>query len=141
MNLFGVMCHACNAVFQLEGSDDPNGDAGLTEQLFSPDAKCPLCGGHFIPMTVPREGGQRVTPLQLWNMISGLGNPEEIVRSSKQVEDAIRGRTITGFALGETPNGRCIVTSLVLDSGKELHFAVGYGEAVIYKITDTIKEK
>ena len=143
MILFGFTCTGCDRSFRLVPSDNETEDKSVLDVVFEHmRGGCPYCHHDIKPQVSERNIEVRdVTPGEFWRMMNGQGDPDEVVTSTEQVANAMRNRTITGFALGVTETGRCTVTSILLDSGKELHFAVGYGQAVIYKITNTIKEQ
>lgn len=143
MNLWGFQCcnSSCGFVFEVKDSDNRDEDIHHLENIIDvglPD--CPRCSGRLqIMFSEPDDLNItklfRLTPKDLWSVINGLGSAEEQVKNREVVLQKLIGGRVSNVEADETPSGRCIIRSIELDSGVTLHFAVGYGEAVVYKIT------
>lgn len=139
IGVWGFQCQGdCLQVYHVPGED---GDSTILENLVE-DGTCLRCGGDLRVMLAPPSETikfEKVAAKEYWNRMNGLGSKEERVFGVEQVRLHLLEYKIVGVELSETETGRCAIRNLTMFSGShkyKLHFAVGSGEAVIYKITE-----
>lgn len=136
IGVWGFEClgHDCGAVFAVGYGDE---DAALLESI-AEEGKCVHCGHDLKIMLAPPKDITKVESVpikEFWNRMWGLGSKDERVWGCDRVRELLLGGRMTDVELVESETSRCIIRSITLESKDVLHFAVGFGEAVIYKIT------
>lgn len=137
IGVWGLQCQneRCNAVFHLTYV---KGDVVILENLVE-DGTCLHCKHDLRVMLAPPAEGisfEEFDANEYWNRINGLGSTAERVWGCEKVRGLLLEHRVVDSELVESETHRCVVRSLTLESGHVLHLAVGFGEAVIYKITE-----
>jgi hypothetical protein len=135
IGVWGFQCQHCYAVFHLTYGE---GDVAILESLVE-DGKCLRCGHDLRVMLAPPAGTvvyEEFEANEYWNRINDLGSKAERVWGCEKVRGLLLEHHVVGCDLVESETHRCVVRSLKLESGHVLHFAIGFGEAVIYRITE-----
>lgn len=139
--LWGFRCVGrCSMNFRIV--PEKKDDEGLIAELLQSDPRCPTCAGelHILPYppSLNEEDIEDLKIQDLWNDIHGVGKDGEQISGQKgidRVRETLFMYRVVSVNILESDTGRCVIKSLMVDSGSVLHFAVGSGEPVIYKIT------
>jgi len=137
IGVWGFSCsdRNCGAVYAIDSTER---DAAVLESL-ADEGTCLHCGGVLkIRVVPPKEGVQfeRFQAQEYWKRLYGLGSADERVMGCSRIKHLLTSQKVIGAALEESQTGRCVIKSLTMENGCVLHFAVGFGEAVIYKVTE-----
>ena len=135
--VWGFYCSyaQCKAVYSIDYSES---DTAVLESL-AREGACLHCGADLkIMLAPPKEGIQfeRFQAQEYWKRLYGLGSADERVLGCTKIKYLLTNQRVMDAALEESQTGRCVIRSLTMESGCVLHFAVGFGEAVIYKVTE-----
>ncbi len=137
VGVWGFSCSdlQCRAVYSVDYAES---DTAVLESLAT-DGTCLHCGADLkIMLAPPKEGVQfeRFQIQEYWRRLHGLGSADERVIGCTKIKHLLTSQRVIGAELEESHTGRCVIKSLTTENGCVLHFAVGFGEAVIYKVTE-----
>ena len=131
MNIYGIKCSVCDLCFKITQTEVAKDIQYLNLILSKMSKGCPSCKGAIE--IIPEIYGltYEVTTLeQFWNASS------EDIRGTASVEQLLIGSTIKSVEIQELDTGRCALKSMLLDSDKRVHLAVGQGWPVVHKVSE-----
>lgn len=137
VGVWGFSCSdpKCRAVYSMECTDR---DATILE-ILAVEGTCIHCSNDLKIMFAPPKDGiqfERFQAQEYWKQLYGLGSVDERVLGCTKVRRLLTGEKVVGVELGESQTGRCVIHNLTVESGNTFHFATGFGEAIIYKVTE-----
>lgn len=140
-----ILRAACNSCYSRFDVTISPGQGGLIAGLAGEDgmARCPReCGGRVNLTNDPGidslasllKAPIHLTAEEFYQVVNGMGLPDEVPNSLELVESLLRSNSVTGVKL-EQVNDRIYLHELHLGNGATIHLTAGGRGAQVLKVT------